>query len=194
MHDRSAQSPLIRRALLLDYLVAVRSIDSRVMWMGRDLGYRGGRRTGIALTDEFHLPELAELYQLENVQKVTAGPVIAERTAAEVWSILGGVTSAPMLWNVFPFHPHAPQDELSNRKFTSSEFRVAEQINLDLISILNIERIVGIGQDAATYAAGLGVEVQHVRHPSYGGVVDFRAGMSRIYGLNALPRQGSLGL
>jgi len=31
-------------------------LGSNTIWMGRDLGYRGGRRTGLALTDEAHLP------------------------------------------------------------------------------------------------------------------------------------------
>lgn len=25
------------------------------IWIGRDLGYRGGRRTGLALTDDVHM-------------------------------------------------------------------------------------------------------------------------------------------
>lgn len=162
--------------------------------MGRDLGYRGGRRTGVALTDEAHLGDLCQVYGISSVQRSTIGPAVAERTAAEVWSILGGLDAPPMLWNVFPFHPYAPGDQLSNRKFTSPEFRVAEQINLELIQLLRTEVIVAIGQDAASYASGLVADVRHVRHPSYGGVSDFRLGMSRIYSLKSVARQGELGL
>jgi predicted 2-oxoglutarate/Fe(II)-dependent dioxygenase YbiX len=33
------------------------ALDARVdtIWIARDLGYRGGRRTGVPLTDEVHL-------------------------------------------------------------------------------------------------------------------------------------------
>jgi len=164
------------------------------MWMGRDLGYRGGRRTGVALTDEAHLSELGTLYGFAQPQRSTVGPVMAERTATEIWSVLRQISSPPMLWNVFPFHPYLDGDEFSNRKFTAHEFAVASDINVQLIKLLRIERIVAIGQDAAIYASKLGVEVDQVRHPSYGGISDFREGMSRIHGLTNLDRQGALPL
>lgn len=160
--------------------------------MGRDLGYRGGRRTGVALTDEAHLSELGTLYGFAQPQRSTVGPVVAERTATEIWSVLRQISAPPMLWNVFPFHPYVDGDELTNRKFTAHEFAVASELNIQLIRILRIERIVAIGQDAAIYASKLGVEVDQVRHPSYGGTSDFREGMSRIHGLTRLDRQGTL--
>lgn len=194
LHDKSSQSPLIRRRLLLDYLNAVRSIDSRVMWMGRDLGYRGGRRTGVALTDDVHLPELGKRYGVQAPLRSTNGPAVAERTATEIWSVLRCISAPPMLWNVFPFHPYDEGDEQSNRKFSAAEFAVAKDINTELIRLLKIEKIVAIGRDAAGYAGKLGVEVEQVRHPSYGGVADFREGMSRIHGLQSLDRQGKLSI
>jgi len=162
------------------------------MWMGRDLGYRGGRRTGVALTDEAHLSELGTLYGIAQPERSTVGPVMAERTATEIWSVLRQISAPPMLWNVFPFHPYVDGDELTNRKFTAHEFAVASELNVQLIRLLRIERIVAIGQDAAIYASKLGVEVDQVRHPSYGGTADFREGMSRIHGLTRLDRQGTL--
>ncbi|WP_313211638.1 hypothetical protein [Stenotrophomonas sp.] len=97
-----------------------------------------------------------------------------------------------MLWNVFPFHPFEQGDQLTNRKFSSHEFNVAQDLNAELIRVLRIQKIVAIGQDAGAYAARLGIEIDQVRHPSYGGVADFRAGMSRIYDLGSLSRQGHL--
>lgn len=193
-YDQSAKSPLIRRELLQRYLESVRSIDSRVMWMGRDLGYRGGRRTGVALTDEAHLAELGKVYGISAPARSTCGPVVAERTATEVWSVLRCIDAPPMLWNVFPFHPFEQGDQLTNRKFSAHEFSVAQALNAELIRVLRIQKIVAIGQDAGAYAARLGIDIDQVRHPSYGGVADFRAGMSRIYDLGSLSRQGHLEL
>jgi hypothetical protein len=89
-----------------------------------------------------------------------------------------------LLWNVFPFHPHESDDPFTNRKFTSRELREVDDLNASLIKWLGIRRIVSIGQDAASYAAKFGVEVASVRHPSYGGVAEFRDGISRLHGLD----------
>jgi hypothetical protein len=58
-----------------------------------------------------------------------------------------------------------------------------EDLNAQLIRGLGVKRIVSIGQDAALYAKRFGVDLETVRHPSYGGIVDFRRGISQLYGL-----------
>jgi hypothetical protein len=181
VHDL-ADAPAVRRANLRTYLSAIEDLDVDTIWMGRDLGYRGGRRTGLALTDEKHLPHIARSYPGAAPAKATRGPEVAERTAAEIWSILARLELPPLLWNVFPFHPHEPGDEMTNRKFSARELAEVTDLNRTLIVWLGIERIVCIGQDAATYARALGVKVECVRHPSYGGINDFRDGMARVYG------------
>src|SRR5881392_1653768 len=78
-HEESAA---IRRRNLICYCEAMQSRDARMLWLGRDLGYRGGRRTGIALTDEFHLNVLVERYRVAGVAKATVdSEVKKERTA-----------------------------------------------------------------------------------------------------------------
>ncbi|ALQ01635.1 hypothetical protein AK973_1186 [Pseudomonas brassicacearum] len=54
-------------------------------------------------------------------------------------------------------------------------------LNETLIKWLKVRRVVAIGQDAFSYASRFGVEVVAIRHPSYGGVKDFRNGMSALY-------------
>ena len=179
IHDRP-DAPAARRANLLGFLKAAKRLGTDTIWMGRDLGYRGGRRTGLALTDERHLPVIASVYG-SRAGQATVGPAMAERTAAEIWAILSQLSAPPFLWNVFPFHPHEPNDPFSNRKFTSRELMAVHEINNALIRKLGIRRIVAIGQDAAHYSAGFGVEVVTVRHPSYGGVNEFRAGIRSLY-------------
>ncbi|WP_084213677.1 uracil-DNA glycosylase [Pseudomonas sp. SHC52] len=178
-----ADAAVYRRTNLRTYLSASAKIGVDTIWMGRDLGYRGGRRTGLALTDEFHLPEMAKVYPGCSSRQATKGPVIAERTAAEIWGVLKVIDTPPLLWNVFPFHPHESQNPFTNRRFTARELALVSELNNSLIKWLKVRRIVAIGQDAANYAAAFGVEVLTVRHPSYGGVRDFREGMSRIYSI-----------
>ncbi|RZI61519.1 MAG: uracil-DNA glycosylase [Rubrivivax sp.] len=181
VHDL-VDAPEIRRRNLRSYLSAIVESGADTVWMGRDLGYRGGRRTGLALTDEAHLNQVGSSYPGSTAARATKGPLIAERTAAEIWALLPKLQLPPLLWNVFPFHPHDEDEPFSNRRFTSRELAAVNEANHVLFSWLNIRRIVCIGQDAMQYAQSFGVEVECVRHPSYGGVRDFRAGIKRIYG------------
>ncbi len=183
VHDR-ASAPESRRRNLRNYLAAVSAIGVDTIWMGRDLGYRGGRRTGLALTDEHHLPELSRLYPGSDSRQATRGPAVAERTAAEIWAMLRSLENPPLLWNVFPFHPHEADNAFSNRRFKAKELIEVDDLNFELIRWLGIRRIVAIGLDAAHYADRFGVDVVTVRHPSYGGTSDFRAGMRKIYPLS----------
>lgn len=180
-HDL-VDGPAVRRRNLRGYLGAIEALGTDTIWMGRDLGYRGGRRTGLALTDERHLEFFSSSYPGSTPSRATRGPLIAERTAAEIWAVLGLLERPPLLWNVFPFHPHEANDQFSNRRFTARELTTVNDLNHTLIKWLRIRRIICIGQDAATYAAGFGVDMDCIRHPSYGGVKDFRAGVKRLYG------------
>lgn len=182
VHDKP-DAAATRRRNLRNYLQAALALGVDTVWMGRDLGYRGGRRTGLALTDERNLPNMPIVYPGAATDRSTRGPEIAERTAAEIWSIIGQLSLPPLLWNVFPFHPHEPEDPFTNRKFTVRELREVDDLNGELFKWLGIRRVVSIGQDATAYAERFGVEVLCVRHPSYGGITDFRDGMRRIYGL-----------
>ncbi|MDR6680165.1 uracil-DNA glycosylase [Pseudomonas oryzihabitans] len=145
----------------------------------------------MALTDEYHLPEMTRVYPGCESQQATRGPAVAERTAAEIWGILKAVDAPPFLWNVFPFHPHEPDNPFTNRRFSAKELAMVDELNNELFKWLKVRKIIAIGQDAAQYAARFGLPVETVRHPSYGGVRDFRAGMARLYKLSPQPLQAS---
>jgi hypothetical protein len=185
IHDKTSGAQ-IRVRNLRKFLDASLHLRVDTIWMGRDLGYRGGRRTGIALTDEAHLPVVTVRFPGCQLEKATRGEVVAERTATEIWSALSAVPEAPFLWNVFPLHPHEHNMPMTNRKFSRSELQQVETVNDLLISGLGIKRIIAIGQDAARYAERYCPNVVAIRHPSYGGVSDFRRGVEECYGLAPL--------
>lgn len=186
VHDKD-DAAAIRRKNLRDYFKAVIANDTDTIWMGRDLGYLGGRRTGMALTDEHHLPNVPLVYAGFTPVRATYGAPVKERTATEIWALLRELRKPPLLWNVFQFHPHETEKPFSNRKFSSRELKETTEINAALISWLSIKRIVAIGGDAATYAGKFGVKVVAIRHPSYGGIADFRRGILDEYKLKARP-------
>src|SRR5690348_15042459 len=114
IHDR--QDAPTRRAMALSAMIdsAARSpIDS--IWVGRDLGYRGGRRTGLALTDDVHIDRHAKRWGL-TAERPTTGTAVTERTAAVIWSMLEDIDARIFLWNVFPLHPHDSHAPFTNRK------------------------------------------------------------------------------
>jgi len=194
VHDR-ADAARIRRRNLTQCLEA--AIEARVdtMWIARDLGYRGGRRTGVPLTDEVHLATASELFGGIDLQRATKGPVVAERTAAVVWDLLKRIGEPVVLWNVFPLHPHEKNEPLTNRGHTRTERAATWPLLEALFSMIAPRRIVAIGRDAANALDGLDIPVSLVRHPSYGGQTEFVAGMCEVYGIEKRvdPAQFELG-
>ena len=158
-----------------------REIDS--LWIGRDLGYRGGRRTGLALTDDRHIGKHAERWEIK-IERATRGDVIVERTASVIWYVLSRLEGINIfLWNVFPLHPHEPDSPFSNRAHDASERDTGLSILEQLIGVLKPKRLIAIGNDAeqAINRVRNGHEVVKVRHPSYGGQSQFINGITDLY-------------
>lgn len=183
-HD-GADAPDIRRrnlALVLDAAIT-HGVDS--LWIARDLGYRGGRRTGLALTDEMHLGAHASLLRTPPLARSTKGPAVAERTATTIWQVLKTLDRPIFLWNVFPLHPHERGDSMSNRCHTRAERQACRPLLMWLLDTLQPKTIVAIGRDAQVALSDLDVQANKVRHPSYGGQAEFIAGTYELYGLPA---------
>ena len=177
----------IRRENLRIFLVAAIENGVGDIWMGRDLGYRGGRRTGVALTDEARLPLLGRFCGAASLQRATAGPPVAERTATVVWNLIQEVGRIPFLWNAFPFHPFESGEPMTNRCHSRKELKQIWEINEMLFELLQPNRYIGIGNDAVALLTAQGLNCEYVRHPSYGGQSDFEAGIRRLYNLRSHP-------
>ena len=174
-----------RRSNLQLQLQAAIDLEVDTVWVGRDLGYRGGRRTGIALTDEANLASVRASFGDDlRISRATIGPATAERTAAVVWRMMRRLNAPVFTWNVFPLHPHELLSPLTNRCHTRKEREFARPILLKLIELLRPSRIVAIGNDAAAGLAEMGIDCLKVRHPSYGGISDFQRGIAKIHGLS----------
>lgn len=172
-----------RRTNLRVCLEACLDGGADTIWVARDLGYRGGRRTGIPLTDEAHLDDASSLFEGVQLSRATIGAPVAERTATVTWGQLTNIGKPVMLWNVFPLHPHAPGDAMTNRCHKKSERVATWPFMLALLDLLKPRKLVAIGRDAGLALADLPIDVSIVRHPSYGGQADFIAGIQKIYDL-----------
>ncbi len=182
MHDEP-EAPAIRRRNLTLVLDAAIASGVASVWIARDLGYRGGRRTGLALTDEVHLAAHGNLYGALPLARATRGPAMGERTATVIWQVLTDLKLPIFLWNVFPLHPHERDDPMSNRCHTRAERQACRPLLLWLLETLNPRSIIAIGRDAQAALADLDVAADKVRHPSYGGQAEFIAGAYAHYRL-----------
>jgi hypothetical protein len=173
---------VIRMRNLKQALNRAVDVGATSVWVAQDLGYRGGRRTGLALTDEAHLAQHGLMLQAKPFTKATNGPVVVERTAEIVWHALGTIGKPVLLWNVFPLHPHLPGDPLSNRCHTKTERLLGLEFLQQLFEILRPELVVSIGLQAEKALRQLDVSCERARHPSYGGQREFLNSINSLYG------------
>ncbi|AUQ75884.1 uracil-DNA glycosylase [Phaeobacter piscinae] len=180
-----SDAPEIRKRNLDLAIRAAVELNVRTLWVARDLGYRGGRRTGLALTDETHLHSFSKCLGGVEVQRSTFGPIVKERTASVIWRMVHRVGEPIFFWNAFPFHPHESGKPMTNRCHTAGERRLTGWALQDLLEILAPQRIFTIGGDAKKCLASLEIGATAFRHPSYGGQSQFIREVEEAYKLDS---------
>ena len=193
VYDRE-DAPQRRRQNLEQFLTSALDQKADTLWIARDLGYRGGRRTGLPMTDEAHFGAASSLLGGAVFERATEGSLVTERTAAVIWGMLARIRMPVILWNVFPFHPHEAGNALSNRCHTRKEREATRAILEELIELVQPRHIVAIGRDSQGALEELGIPASCVRHPSYGGQTEFVSGVCSIYGIKQQDQEPSLQL
>ena len=175
-------APEIRAKLIYDILIAAADEEIDSIWIGRDLGYRGGRRTGLAFTDDFHFSAHTKRWGIET-ERPTFGSIVRERTATVIWETLATIKERVFLWNVFPLHPYTSGDSFNNRKHNTDEREAGVNLLLLLIPLLQPRRLVAIGNDSSRVLNRMftDIEICDVRHPSHGGDNLFREQTNALY-------------
>ena len=179
----------IRRRNLRLYLSEISAIGPRALLVGEAVSYRGGLLTGIAFCSETVMlggvdiasPPHRILGAASGYRKTTTTARLStEASATMVWGTIRSIDPLPLLWNAFPFHPfHAGRPE-SNRVPTSSELALGADFIRMLLALFPIERVLAIGNQAATSLARLDIPHEKLRHPSMGGKRKFEEGLARL--------------
>lgn len=167
-------APLLRRSNLRHVLGAAAETGVADIWIGLELGHNGGRRTGLAMTDDGHLHAHGARFGVaDRLRPATKAGPSKEMTAGIVWEALTGIERSVFLWNVVPVHPHRQSEPLSNRRHTTTEREVCLPHLHALLDLLRPRRIVTVGNDASTALKQCGYPHVPVRHPAFGGKRQF---------------------
>jgi uracil-DNA glycosylase len=143
----------LRRERLADYLDA--RAEAALLLVGEAPGYRGARVSGIPFTSE---------RQLTGLGPAEATATIVHRVLAEL-----GLADQVLLWNVVPTHPGTDR---SNRPPTRAEVAAGLGFAEELA---HGRCVIAVGRIAA---GALGTP--YIRHPSHGGLAEFREGLLRF--------------
>ncbi|CAN5734543.1 uracil-DNA glycosylase [soil metagenome] len=175
----------ICRENLLRYLTEVVERRPKVMLMGEAPGYRGCRLTGIPFTSEQIMLDGVLTLDLLGTQRgyrlVDAqAPVRRESSATIVWDALVSFGFVPLLWAAFPFHPHRTGYSKSNRMPSAGEIAAGSRFWRELIQIMEIDRIIAVGNVAHRGLANAGIEAMKIRHPAHGGKQAFTDGLPHV--------------
>lgn len=182
-YSRDVAANAIRRRNLRLYLEQLDEIGPALMLVGEAPSYRGGRLTGIPFVSESLMLCGAGdvLGEHRGYRRATATPKPStEASATMVWATIRYIEPLPLLWNAFPFHPHAEGNPFSNRMPAASELAIGAPFIERLLRLFPIERVAAIGNAAASSLTRLGIEHVKVRHPSQGGKRKFVDGMARL--------------
>jgi len=194
-YDFGVEAPVVRRNNLMTYLALRKKVDYIVM--AEALGYQGGHFSGIALTCERMLLGYHEVpVQMvvgDYISKRTSNPVVLkgiqkrqgfnEPTDTVVWSSIleqGWDPFRVVMWNIFPFHPHRQGEMLSNRTPSREELLDGYKYFQLLRLKYPKAKIVAIGRKCRDILAEFNVKCFAVRHPSNGGVNEFKEQMRNL--------------
>lgn len=185
----------IRRANLLRYLQHGLERRPATLMVMEAPGYRGCRITGVPVTSRKILLEgidgqgidgqgVGGLFGADkgyqNTHDIGFERIYGEQSATIVWNTLADIGLFPFIWNTFPFHPHKPDQPLTNRKPRKAETELGATFLRDIIDLFAFKTVIAVGNVAHDTLTGMGVDCQKVRHPAQGGKNDFVAGLRAI--------------
>jgi hypothetical protein len=168
LYDVGSQEGRLRRSNLTRYLSLVGE-HADVLLVAEAPGWRGMTNTGVPFTS---MRELGPEYL---VPPAPTAPW--EASSRVVQAALGSWHGAlPLAWAIFPHHPFAAPERLTNRTPRPAEVRDGAPVALALLDALggaSAVRVVAVGRKAQGALALAGIDAVAVRHPAQGGAKQF---------------------
>jgi len=168
----------IRRTNLRKY-VASFPAPPGILVVGEASGPWGCRFSGVPFTSERQLCS-GELPFAGRQSSTQAAPH-HERTAGIFWDVMARYHPRGFIWNAVPLHPHMSGDPFSLRRPSLAEVKAFEGLLVSLIDLLAPSQIVAVGRIAERAVQNTGRIPIYVRHPSHGGMAEFRRGMEEVF-------------
>ena len=174
--DRS-DAPAIRRNNLQSYLDGFPEAPPLFL-LAEAPGPWGCRFSGVPITAESQLADPS--FPIDGTPTSREEVPHKEYSASIFWRVLQPVFPQFFVWNSVPLHPHDPGAPLSIRNPRRTEVREWNDLLIDLLDLLDPDRIVGIGRKAERALQEIGADVTYVRHPSQGGATKFETGITAL--------------
>lgn len=173
-HNPYKNSPA-RQHNLLCYLQALQEQETAVLLIGEAPGYRGCRLSGIPFVSRDLLLRPDSPLPGAPFQPVNEWPDIEKEASATImWETITQLPTLPLLWNIFPLHPHKPNQPRSNRAPTLAEIEQGRPFLHQLLTHFPIQEIVAVGRKAEAALTRWQLAHRPVRHPSHGGKRPFQ--------------------
>jgi hypothetical protein len=179
LYQGNDDSSFLRKSNLKLYLEQMKVINPTTLLLGEAPGYKGCGNTGIAFTSE----RIIKTYNFFSNHKFLVSSdnhLESEISATIVWEEIIKRKTLPLLWNIFPFHPHKENNLKSNRTPNIEELEFGATILRKLLYIFEIENIIAVGRKAEEHIQELKINYHYVRHPANGGKNKFIAGYNNV--------------
>ena len=164
---------IIRVANLKEYSKRIAAISPDIILIGEAPGYQGTRRTGVPFASEHiitgGMPEVSFFKDTRGFTRAYNDRLYKEPSSTIMWRKISKYSKPPLLWAVYPLHPHQPGDTESNRTPTRKEVVTLKGHLQQLIDIVQPKTVLALGNTAKATLDELGIETQKIRHPARGG-------------------------
>lgn len=170
----------VRKHNLKLYLEKMKELNPEILLLGEAPGYKGCALTGIPFTSEYVLAR-NEFFKGLGYQFIDKDRREKEASATIVWNELNKYENKPLMWNIFPFHPHKKGEIKSNRTPNKKELELGGELLLKIKEIVPAKVLVAVGNNPALMLKNLGFKFEQVRHPANGGKVKFQTGLKEIF-------------
>ena len=180
----------IRRANLKEYFRRMALLSPDLILIGEAPGYQGTRRTGVPFASEHiitgGMPEVAFFNEIKGFTRAYDERLYKEPTSTIMWRTINAYDKPPLLWAVYPLHPHHLGTTESNRTPTRKEVEATKEHLMKLLHITGIKTVLALGNTAKTTLDELGIPAQKLRHPARGGGPTFRLQLDELMKASSL--------